>query len=110
MKRIKIKPKESRRARIEGIKFNRFLVDCMKKRTDDIVENTAVNGRAFRELTQKIILLLNDIKEALPTEHQNLLGELEDVYGKRELITQKTLYRRGLKDGIKICNMFLWLK
>lgn len=108
MKRIKLK--KSRRARIERFQFNRFLADCMKERTDDIVENTAVNDKAFRELTQKIILLLNDIKEALPPEHQNLLGELEDVYGKRELITQKTLYRRGLKDGIKLCNMFLWLK
>lgn len=91
-------------------KFNRYMINCMDGRTEEILNDMAANNKAFRELTQKIITILNTIKDALPSEDKKLLEELEDIRGQRELIAHKTLYRQGLKDGIRLYNVFHVLK
>lgn len=106
MKKKKGKPKEGKRAKIGRIKFNRFMANCMNNRTEEILNDVAANNKAFRELTRKIIPILDTIKNALPSEYKDLLEELEDIRDKRELIMYKTLYRQGLKDGIRLCNVF----
>lgn len=78
----------------------------MNQRTIEILDDVAANKNGSKKLTGKIISILNAIKDALPSEHKKLLEELEDIRGKRELITYKTLYRQGLKDGARLGNVF----
>lgn len=92
------------------IKFNRHMVNYMNERTGEIVNDVAANSKAFRELTRKIIPILNTIKDALSSEYKKLLEKLEDIWDKCELIVHKTLYRQGLKDGIRLCIVFDMLK
>lgn len=103
-------PREGKRAKIGRIKFNRFMVNCMNSRTEDILNDMAANNKAFKELTLKLIPILDNIKNALPSEYKKLLEELEDIRGLRERIVHKTLYRQGLKDGIRLYNVFRVLK
>lgn len=91
-------------------KFNRYIVNCINKRTVEIVNDVAANNREFKELTQKIIPILNSFKDALPSEYRKLIEELEGIRDKRKLLTYKALYRQGLKDGIKLCNMLHMFK
>ena len=52
------------------IKFNRYAVNYMNGRTGEIVNDVAANNKAFRELTRKIIPILDIIKDALPSEYK----------------------------------------
>jgi len=42
----------------------------MNGRTGEIVNDVAANNKAFRELTRKIIPILDIIKDALPSEYK----------------------------------------
>lgn len=56
-----------------GIKFNRYIINCMNERTDEIVNDVAANNKAFRRMTDKIILIMNAIDEIIPPEGKNFL-------------------------------------
>ncbi len=46
-------------------KFNRYIFNCMNKRTDEIVNDIAANNQEFKELTQRIIPLLDSFKDGI---------------------------------------------
>lgn len=91
-------------------KIKRYMMNCMAGRTDEIVNDMAANNKAFRKITDKIILISDIIENMLPPEYRKLFEELEDLKGNREVITYKKLYWKALKDGIKISNIFHRLK
>lgn len=93
-----------------GIKFNRYMINCMNERTDEIVNDVAANNKAFRRMTDKIILISNTIDYIIPSEGKKLFAELEDILGKRDVIMHEKLYWQALKDGIKISNAFHGIK
>ena len=93
-----------------GIKFNRYIINCMNERTDEIVNDVAANNKAFRRMTDKIILIMNAIDEIIPPECKKLFEELDDIQGKRDVIMHEKLYWQALKDGIKISNVFHSIK
>lgn len=93
-----------------GIEFNRYMADCMMGRIDDITNDVAANNKAFRRMTEKIILISNTMNGILPSEYKKLFEELEDSKEKRELVMYKKLYWQALKDGVRISRMFHGLK
>lgn len=92
--------------RIMGIGFYRYMMNCMLERVDDITNNVAANNKAFRKMTENIILLSNTMNDCLPPEYKKLFEELEDIREKRELIMYKKLYWQAVKDGVRISAMF----
>lgn len=92
------------------IKLYRYMANYMNRRTGEIADDVTVNNKVYRELALKLITILDVIKDALPTEYEKLLDELEDIQVQSELIVHKSLYRQGLKDGIRLCVLFDMLK
>jgi len=74
-----------------------YIINCMNERTDEIVNDATANNKTFRELTQRIIPILDTIRNTLPSEYKELFEELEDILDKRELITYRMLYKQGYK-------------
>lgn len=98
--------KYNEEAMLKDLKFNRYILKSVSGRTDEIVNDMAETNRVYKKHTEKIILLLKSIYAALSREEINLIDELEDIRGRRDLLIYKALYMQGLKDGIKLCNIF----
>lgn len=90
--------------------IKRYMMNCMTGRTDEIVNDMAANNKAFRKITDRIILISDIIENILPPEYRKLFEELEELKGNREVIIYKKLYWQALKDGIKVSNIFRGLK
>lgn len=83
----------------------RLIWDLTGSRTDEIENDLAKNNREFKDLTLKIIDLLDLINKSSSPENHKLLEELEDLRTKRDSIVSEAIYRKGLCDGIKIENV-----
>lgn len=70
---------------------NRYFVELVNDRADEITNDVAENNKAYKLFTSQIIKVLNTIKNALPSEFGELLEELDDLQGKRDLIACKAL-------------------
>lgn len=86
-------------------KFKKWIIHCMNYRTDEILDQMAVGNKAFRRLTRELTPLIDAVKDKLPDEYKHLLEEMDDIRGKRDFIVYKTLYRQGVKDGIRLFKM-----
>ncbi|KPU46187.1 hypothetical protein OXPF_02970 [Oxobacter pfennigii] len=90
--------------------FYRFLIETTDNRVHDIQNDTAKNNRRYKEFTVSILKMLKEIYKELPVEYHEILEELEDTRGERDLIAEKILYRQGLIDGIRISNVHTKLR
>lgn len=88
-------------------KIKRYEINCLCNRTTEISNHVAENNKEFKELTRKMIPILNTIKDALPSEFKGLLDELEYSGSKREQLVYKSLYKQGFIDGIRIRNFHI---
>lgn len=75
-------------------KFKKWIIHCINDRTDDILNQMAVDNKAFRRLTQELTPLIDAAKYNLTDEHKYLLEEMDDIRGKRDLIVYKTRCKR----------------
>lgn len=46
--------------------------------------------------------LMKTVKELLPSEKKNLVGELESAFATLEAIEQEYVYKLGFKDALKL--------
>ena len=80
----------------------RLIQDFIENRSDEIENGLAKNNREFKDLTLKIIDLLNKIIKTSSPDNQLLLEELDDLRTQRDSIVTEAIYKKGLCDGIKI--------
>lgn len=85
--------------------LNRYLIDFINGRIDEITNDVAERNKTSRHFTLKIIKVLNTIKSVLPSKYRKLLEELSDLQSKRELIIYEAVYKRAFMDGIKLSNL-----
>lgn len=62
-------------------KFKKWIIHCINDRTDDILNQMAVDNKAFRRLTQELTPLIDAAKYNLTDEHKYLLEEMDDIRG-----------------------------
>jgi hypothetical protein len=82
-----------------------FVNGLVSERSSDIINRIYAKNKAYRNFTPDIIRLLDSIKNALPLEDRNLLEELDDYQGQREIILYEALYRQGVIDGLRLGNL-----
>ncbi len=82
-----------------------LLTEIANERAVEVVNDIAVSNKTYKQLTQEIKKSYDNIRNNLPIEHKKFLDKYEDVIGMRQTLTFETLYKLGLIDGIKICNL-----
>lgn len=81
--------------------INNFICE----RVTDTINRIYAGNKAYRKVTTNIMRLSHMLKNALPLEHRDLLDELDDYRGRREIILYEALYRQGLIDGLRLGNL-----
>lgn len=65
-----------------------------------------VNDHKYIQLTERTISIMREIRESLPDEKVKLLNKLDDCWGELSALSEKVIYKQGLKDGFAIKDFF----
>ena len=87
-------------------------VDCFKifgfsldEKIIQIAENKIKKLKAYKELTEQVIAIYDEIHDALPEDKKNLI---DGYYQHREALScleDKVYYKTGITEGIAIARM-----
>lgn len=79
-------------------------VNLVEDRVTEVI-NSAVLDSEYKGITHILVNKVYELIDALPAEKRNLIGEIEDLRGKREIITYNELYRQGFIDGTRLSQL-----
>jgi hypothetical protein len=91
-----------------GSEFEKSIRNIVNERLEVIRFEFVSNNKRYRRLNMRIKRLQDEIDKAtenLPDDVKSLLLLYEDLEAELESSLQKTIYRKGLRDGIQLANI-----
>jgi hypothetical protein len=88
--------------------FKNSIRNIVNERLEFIRLDVVSNNKRYRRLNMRIKRLQDEIDkvmEGLPDDVKELFLLYEDLEASLESILQKDIYRKGLRDGIRLANI-----